>query len=96
MRRICECFHSAGQHLVHIGLMRDIKHQLIRRRVKHIMERYRSLHHAQIRTYMTAMSGKLLKQSGTQFIAKRRKFIDRKPLYIIRGVDFIKFHFHLF
>ena len=48
---------AAGQYLVAVGLMADIPHQAIIRRVEHIVQRDREFDRPQIRRKMSARGG---------------------------------------
>ena len=74
-----------GQNLVRIGLMPDIPHQLVHRRVEHIMHRNRQLNHTQTSTQMPARRRYRRDHLHTQLVRKLAKLRGFQAAQVGRG-----------
>ena len=86
MRGIKESVLTSRQHLVGIALVRDIKDNLVLGRVEDIVQGYGSLHHAKVRTDMSAVGRKFLQQSGPHLRAKSDKFVSIQAFHVGRRI----------
>ena len=93
-RRVGKCFHSTCEHFMHIALVRHIVDNLVLRIVKHIMQRNRHLHHAQIRANMAAVPAEFHQKGFAYFTAYFAKLIYAEGLYVRRRLDFGQLHFY--
>ena len=77
----------AGQYLVRIGLVTDIPHQLVFRRVVDVMQRDGQLHRAEIGREMPAGLADRLDQEGTQFVRQFRQLRAFQFAQVVGTVD---------
>ena len=91
-RRIEERPAASGQHLVHVTLVRNVKDELVFRRIENIVQGHSRLDHAQIGPEVPAVRADLVQQRFTDLTAQQGEFPDGKPFHICRGVDFLQIH----
>ncbi len=75
------------QNLVRIGLVTHIPHHTVARRVEHVMQRHRQLHHPQTRPQMTPRHRHRIDQLLPQFRRNRPKITFLKATQIRRAPD---------
>ena len=81
---------AARQDLVHVRLMSDVKNELVRRTVEHVVHGDDQLDRAETGRKMTARFRYVLDQKRAQFLTKRRKLFFRKRFEIPYAVDRVK------
>ena len=81
---------AAGQDLVRVGLVTDVPHDTIARRVEHVVERDRELDGAEIRRKVTAGLRDRSKHERAQLAGELRERLDRKTAQRRRRVDRIE------
>ncbi len=77
----------SGQYLVRIGLVTDIPHQLVFRRVVDVMQRDGQFHRAEIGREMPAGLADRLDQKGTQFIRQLRQLRAFQFAQVVGAID---------
>ena len=86
------CVFSAGQHLVGIALVGNVKNDLILRGIKHIVQCDGRLHHAEVRPEVTAVLAQTEHQSLAHFSRQRIHLVLIQFLHIFRCIDFFQIH----
>ena len=72
--------------------MPDIPHQLVFRKIKHIMQRHRHFHHTQAGAQMPRVVRHHLNDVTTDFLAKGGQLLHGKPLKIGGRLDLVQYH----
>ena len=78
---------AAGEHFVHVGLMRDVEDETVLWRFKHAVHRDGKLHHAEIRPEMAAGLAEGLDERAADFFGKRGQFLRGQGFQIGRGMN---------
>ena len=92
IRRIEERLAAARQHLVDIALVRDVVDDLVLRRVEYAVQGDRGLHHAQVRSDMSAVGAQFPQQRLADLVRQRMQLLRRETPEVLRSVDFFKIH----
>ena len=87
MGRIGEGLHTAGQHLVGIGLMGDVEDYLVFGSVKDIVKRDDGFDHAQIGADMATVSRKFLEKLASHLGCKHCEHLQIHFSDICRRLD---------
>ena len=83
---------SARQHLVHVALMGNVKHDFVHGRIENIVQRHGEFHHSQIGTYVSAVIAEFGEQHIAHFVAHRRQIAHCNFFQIFWGIYFFKIH----
>ena len=75
------------QNLMSVCLVPHVPHNAVVRRVEHIMQRHRQLHHTQARSQMTRIHRQLLNDVTPQFIAHGRQFLHLQLAQVNRIIN---------
>ena len=78
---------APGQYLVRIGLVADIPHQPVFRRVEDVVQRDGQFHRAEIGGKMPAGLAHRFDQEGAQFVRQLRQLLALQFAQVVRGVD---------
>ena len=87
-----ECILTAGQHLVRIGLVGNVEHELVFRGLKNAVQRNGGLHHAEVRAEMAAVTAQLGQQCLAHLVCKDVQLLDVQLFHISRAVDVLDIH----
>ena len=79
-----------GQDLVRIGLMADVPDQPVRRRVEHVVQRHRQLHHAKPRPQMPARHRNRVDRLRAQLVRQLAQLLRRQVLQVARQPDAVE------
>ena len=88
----------ARQDLVRVGLVADIPHQPVMRRVEDVVQSHRQLHRAQVGAQVPARLRNAVQQKVAQFRGQRVQVATRQTANVGRAVDGLKqgvFHKHV-
>ncbi len=82
---------AAGEHLVHIALMRHVEHETIMRGIEHMVHGDGEFDHAEIRTDVTSMQMTVGKQGLADLPAEIVKLPVGEGMHIRRGMYRIQY-----
>lgn len=95
---IDESVDPAGNHFVREILMLHIQHELVYRRVKHVMKSDDGFHVAEVRTYMARIERCAVEDSLTHLVGHLLQFLNRHTFDVGGTLDvfyLIKIEFHI-
>ena len=78
---------ATREHLVRIALVRDVEHELVCGKVKHVVQCHGCLHESQIGAQVTARYRNGVYQSAAGFVTERPQFVEGKATHIGRTLD---------
>ena len=87
-----ECLSTAGEHLVRIGLMGDVEHDLVSRGVKDAVERHRKLDDAKVGAHVTAHLGAGRNDGGPDFLAEGTHRLGGESANVCRCGNALEIH----
>ena len=91
-RRVEEGPGTAGEHLVGVGLVRDVEDQLVGGGVEDAVQRHRELDHAKVGTYVAAHVSAALDDGGADLGAECGNGAGREGAYVCRRADALEIH----
>ena len=73
---------APGEHLVRIGLVPHVPHQLVARRVEHVVQRDRELHHAEPRADVAAGARARIDERRAHVVGQRAQLVAGERLQV--------------
>ena len=89
---VYECLGTAGEHLVRIGLMGDVEHDLVSRGVKDAVERHRKLDDAKVGADVSAHLGAGRNDGGPDFLTEGKHRLGRESANVCRCGNALEIH----
>ena len=83
---------ASGQNFVRVGLMTHIPDQAVLRRIKREVKCHCQLHHAKVRSQVSARHGQLLDQKLPDLLCQLRELIMRNLPDITWLIDLLQYH----
>ena len=84
-----EPVHAAGQHLMDVALVADVKHQPVAAGIEYAVDGDRRLHDAEVGGQMAAGFGHMLHQELPQLPAQGLQLFPVQGLHVRRGMDIL-------
>ena len=91
-RRVEEGLGAAGQHLVGVGLVRDVEDQLVGGGVEDAVQGHRELDDAEVGAHVAAHAGAALDDGGANLGAEGGNGAGWEGTYVCRRADVLEIH----